>query len=105
MTILVGITEVEFYYLLAYLLFRNFFVNWVMWKWDHIVNMNAVLPGWILPYYLSFMLNYIPMTGIGQLTTGASYFTAQFSQACLLLYYIPSSLYFYDNPSNVSMGT
>lgn len=30
---LVGITEVEFYYLVAYLLFRNFFTNWVMWKW------------------------------------------------------------------------
>jgi hypothetical protein len=33
MTMLVGVTEVEFYYLVAYLLFRNFFVNRVMWDW------------------------------------------------------------------------
>ena len=32
-TMLASVTEVEFYYLLAYILFRNFFTNWVMWKW------------------------------------------------------------------------
>lgn len=33
MTMLVGVTEVEFYYLIAYMIFRNFFVNRVMWDW------------------------------------------------------------------------
>lgn len=105
MTVLVGITEVEFYYLLAYLFFRNFFVNWVMWRWEHIVNMNSVLPGWLLPYYLSYLLNFVPLVGLGQLTISAGFKSAQFSEACLLLYYIPSSLFFYDNPSNTSVGT
>lgn len=103
-TMLIGITEVEFYYLLAYLLFRNFFVNWVMWRWDHIVNLPAVLPGWIFIFYMSNFLNFVPVNGIGQLTISKGYFSEQFNQACLLLYYIPSSLYSFANPTNTAMG-
>jgi len=33
MILLVGYTEVEFYYLLAYFIFRNIFVNHIMRKW------------------------------------------------------------------------
>lgn len=99
-TMLVGITEVEFYYLVAYLLFRNFFTNWVMWKWEPVVNLPPVLPGWGILYYLSYIFNFVPLVGIGQLAISKGFLNQSYSQACMLLYYVPTSLYSYTYASN-----
>ena len=61
MTLLVGVTEVEFYYLVGYMLFRNFFSNWVMWKWEGVTNNPPCLWIWIIPYYLSYAFNFLPV--------------------------------------------
>lgn len=97
MILLVGVTEVEFYYIVAYMLFRNFFSNWVMWRWEDVVNNPACLPVWILPYYLSYAFNFLPLIEMGSLIISKSFFSQQFSQACMLLYYYPTTEYPYSS--------
>lgn len=103
-TMLASVTEVEFYYLVGYVLFRNFFVNWVMWKWEGVVNNPPCLPGWGIIYYLSYVSNFLPVIGLGPLVLSKSFQSQQFSQSCLLIYYYPDSQYPYTTttPSLVS---
>ena len=93
MNLLVGVTEVEFYYLTAYLIFRNFFVNRVMWDWQPIVNNPACLPGWPLYYYLSYYFNSSFVIGLGRLVISKSFFTQNLAMVVPILYPIQSSLY------------
>lgn len=95
-TMLASVTEVEFYYLVAYLLFRNFFTNWVMWRWEGVVNNPPCLPGWGIVYYLSYIFNFLPVIGMGPLVLSKSFHSQQFSQSCLLLYYYPNTQYPYN---------
>lgn len=90
---LIGYTEVEFYYLCAYLIFRNVFTNWVMWRWDNIVKLPPVLPGWIVPYYFSYALLFIPFGGVGNIVTSVGYYSLILVNTPTLLYIFPSSLY------------
>lgn len=94
-TMLTSVTQVQFYYLCGYMLFRNFFANWVMWKWQAVVNNPPCLPGWGIVYYLSYLFNFVPLYGIGPLVISLGYKSTQFAQSCLLLYYYPSSEYPY----------
>lgn len=95
-TMLASVTEVEFYYLVGYMLFRNFFTNWVMWRWEGVVNNPPCLPGWGILYYLSYIFNFLPVIGVGPLVISRSFSSQQFSQSCLLLYYYPNSQYPYS---------
>jgi hypothetical protein len=95
-TLLASVTEVEFYYLVGYMLFRNFFTNWVMYRWDNIVNNPPCLPGWGILYCLSYILNFLPVIGLGKLVISKSFLSQQFSQSCLLLSYYPSKIYPYN---------
>lgn len=101
--LLIGYTEVEFYYLISYLIFRNVFVNWVMWRWDNVVKLPALLPGWILPYYFSYILMFVPFAGVGNIIIGTGYYSLILVNTGTLLYNIPSSLYPSDlfTPSSV----
>lgn len=94
--LLASVTEVEFYYLLGYVIFRNFFVNWVMWKWEGVVNNPPCLPGWALLYYTSYLLNFLPVLGLGPLVLSKAFKSQQFSQSCLLINYYPISEYPYS---------
>lgn len=78
------------------MLFRNFFTNWVMYRWDSIVNNPPCLPGWGLLYYVSYALNFLPVIGLGKLVISKSFLSQQFSQSCLLLSYFPSGGNIYD---------
>lgn len=91
--LLIGYTEVEFYYLLAYLIFRNIFTNWVMWRWDNVLKLPPVLPGWGLVYYFSYALMFIPFSGIGNIIIGTGYYSLILINTSTILYGIPSSLY------------
>ena len=42
MIMLTGYTEVEFYYLIAYFIFRNIFVNYIMRQWEKIGQADCV---------------------------------------------------------------
>ena len=97
MNLLVGVTEVEFYYLVAYMLFRNFFSNWIMWKWEGVVNNPPCLPVWIAAYYLSYAFNFLPIIDLGKLIVSKSFYSQEFGQACLVLYYFPTSEYPYNS--------
>lgn len=94
-TLLASVTEVEFYYLVAYALFRNVFTNWVMYRWEKVVNNPPCLPGWGIMYYLSYLLNFLPVIGLGRLVLSRSFLSQQFSQACLLLSYYSGNSYPY----------
>ena len=102
MTLLVGVTEVEFYYLVAYMLFRNFFTNWVMYKWEDTINVHPCLPVWIVPYYLSYAFSFLPFTYLAKVAVSRSFFSQEFSQACMILFYYPTSEYPYNTttPAN-----
>jgi hypothetical protein len=91
--LLIGYTEVEFYYLLSYLIFRNIFTNWVMWKWDHVTKIPPLMPGWILPYYFSYALMFLPFAGIGNVIISTGYYSFIVPNTGTLLYGLPSSLY------------
>lgn len=95
--LLVGYTEVEFYYLCSYLIFRNIFSNWVMWRWENVLKLPPVLPGWGLVYYFSYALMFIPFAGIGNIIIGTGYYSLILINTPTVLYNIPSSLY----PSDV----
>ena len=107
--LLVGYMEVEFYYLISYLIFRNIFANWVMWNWDHLVKLPPLLPGWALAYYFSYALMFLPFSGVGNIIIGTGYYSIILSNTDTLLYNIPSSLYPYDpyvppNPNDYPMN-
>lgn len=91
--LLIGYTEVEFYYLISYLVFRNIFSNWVMWKWENVVKLPPVVAGWGLAYYFSYALMFLPFAGVGNLVIGSGYYSMILANTRTLLYYIPSSLY------------
>lgn len=84
------------------MLFRNFFSNWVMWKWEGVTNNPPCLWIWIAPYYLSYAFNFLPVIEIGNIIVSKSFYSQEFSQACMILSYYPTSEYPYntDTPAN-----
>lgn len=94
--LLIGYTEVQFYYLCSYLIFRNIFANWVMWNWDNVVKLPPLVAGWVLPYYFSYILMFIPFSGIGNIVLGHGYYSIILVNTNTVLYNVPSSLYPFD---------
>jgi len=68
-----------------------------MWKWDDILKLPPILPGWILPYYFSYVFMFIPFGGIGNIVLSVGYYSIILINTGTLLYNLPSSLY----PSNL----
>ena len=58
-----------------------------MYKWENVVNNPPCLPGWGIMYYISYLLNFLPVIGIGKLVISKSFLSQQFSQSCLLVSY------------------
>ena len=79
-------TEVEFFYILGYFIFRNLFVNWIVWRFDKVLNNPPSLPGWGLIYYVSFLLNFVPIIGLGKMIVSYNYQTMQYSKTTTMLY-------------------
>lgn len=86
------------------MLFRNFFANWVMYRWEEVVNIPDCLPGWGLLYYFSYATNYVPLIGVGPLVISRSFQSYQFSQSCLLLYNYPTGLFPYSTGITSTSG-
>jgi hypothetical protein len=68
-----------------------------MWKWEGVVNVPPVLPGWIIPYYFSYIMNFIPLIGVGNVIVSVGYYSVILTGTSTILYSLPSSLY----PSSV----
>lgn len=66
-----------------------------MWRWDDVVKIPPVLPGWIAPYYFSYVVLFIPFGGIGNIITSVGYYSTILINSSTLLYVYPSSLYPY----------
>ncbi len=90
---LVGYSEVEFYYLIAYYIFRNVFCNYVMYKWDKTLNLPPALSLWILPYFFSYVFMFLPFCGVGNVITSIGYYSFLLVNTYPVLYIFPNSLY------------
>ena len=55
------------------------------------------MPGWILLYYFSYAMMFLPFSGIGNIIIGTGYYSIILANTSTLLYNLPSSLY----PSDV----
>jgi hypothetical protein len=62
-----------------------------MWKWENVLNLPAALPGWILLYYFSYVLLFLPFSGVGNVITSIGYYS-------FLLVGTLTQLYAYSNP-------
>lgn len=74
-------------------MFRNLFTNWVMWRWEGVVMLPPVLPGWVLPYYFSYVLMFIPFAGVGNIVLSVGYYSMILVNTRTALYVLPSSFY------------
>lgn len=72
-----------------------------MWRWENVLKLPPVLPGWGLAYYFSYGLMFIPFAGIGNIIIGTGYYSLILVNTSTILYGIPSSLY----PSDVFTPT
>lgn len=61
------------------------------------MNLPAALPGWILPYYFSYVLCFAPFSGVGNIILSVGYFSFVFINTTTVLYSVPNSLYL-SNP-------
>lgn len=104
MILLVGYTEVEFYYLIAYFMFRNIFVNYIMRHWEKVVSNPPALPGWLACYYLSYALSFLPVIGVGKIVVAKSYSSYMFAKASTVLYGVANPLYPSSTPPSSSVG-
>ena len=64
-----------------------------MWRWDNVVKLPPVLPGWGLMYYFSYAFMFIPFAGVGNIIIGTGYYSIILVNTPTVLYNIPSSLY------------
>jgi len=64
-----------------------------MWKWDNVVKVPTLFGGWIVPYYFSYVLMFIPFSGVGNIVIGTGYYSIILVSTGTILYNIPSSLY------------
>jgi hypothetical protein len=101
MIMLVGYTEVEFYYLIAYFIFRNIFVNHIMRRWEKVVANPPALPGWIICYYVSYALSFLPVIGVGNVVVAKSFSSYLFALSTTILYGSANPLY----PSSTVLTT
>ena len=103
MILIVGYTEVEFYYLLGYFIFRNVFVNHIVRKWERVVANPPALPGWGIIYYVSYGLSFIPVVGVGKLVVAKSFMSFIFSKTSTILYGMYNPLYPYSSAPTASL--
>ena len=103
---LVGYTEVEFYYLIGYFIFRNVFVNHIMRRWETVVSNPPALPGWGLAYYMGYALSYLPVIGLaGKLVVAKGFLSYLYSKTPTALYGAPNPLYPSSVAPTVTLGT
>ena len=106
MIMLVGYTEVEFYYLIAYFIFRNVFVNHIMRRWEKVVANPSALPGWGIAYYLGYALSFMPVIGLGgKLAISKSFRSYIFAKTTTALYSVSNPLYPSKTPPTSSLTT
>lgn len=104
--LLCGYTEVEFYYLIGYFIFRNVFVNHVMRKWERVVANPPALPGWGVAYYVGYALSFMPVIGVGKLVVAKSFMSYIYARSDTILYSAYNPLYPSSTPpSSGSIST
>jgi hypothetical protein len=64
-----------------------------MRKWDKVVCNPPCLPGWGIVYYISYLLNYLPLIGVGKLVVSKGYYSQLFSMTTPIIYSLSNPLY------------
>ena len=106
MILIVGYTEVEFYDLLGYFLFRNVFVNHIMRGWKRVVVNPPALPGWVIAYYGAWGMSYMPVVGLaGQIVISKSFSSYIFAKAATVLYGSSNPLYRFSTSPTTTLST
>lgn len=100
-----GYTEVEFYYLIGYFIFRNVFVNHIMRRWEVVVSNPPALPAWGIAYYLGYALSFIPVIGVGKLVISKSFMSYIYALTPPPLYGSSNPLYPSSTAPTVSLTT
>lgn len=67
-------TEIEFYYQIFFIVFRNIFFNYVVDK-SKGNRMNVSMTGWIFAFYTSYVLQFVPICGVMNVITSGYYLT------------------------------
>lgn len=80
-----------------------------MRRWERVICLPPCLPGWGLVYYLSYLLNYLPVVAVGKLVVSVGYWSPLFSQVTPYIYIYPNPLYPYTTANvytlaNMSMN-
>jgi hypothetical protein len=57
-----------------------------MRQWEKVVWNPPALPGWIMAYYISFALNFLPIIGVGKIIVSKSFSSLMFATSQQLLY-------------------
>ena len=70
--LLANFSEVEFYYMLFFMVFRNIFFNFVVKK-SKSDRMNVSMTGWIFAFYAGYVLNFYPVCGIMNIVVSKYY--------------------------------
>lgn len=61
--------------------------------WEKVVFNPPALPGWIICYYVSFALSFLPIIGVGNVVVAKSYSSYLFALASTVLYGVSNPLY------------
>lgn len=92
-------SETDFYYQIAWIMFRNVLFSWITDK-QHLNRVNLSNPGWIIAYYISVFLNFLPVCGISNITT-SKYYNASIS--LFIPYLLPYNPYYTNQTSNTAL--
>lgn len=94
--------DVEFYYLVTYLVIRNLIFNWVLQRVQKYVINPIALPGWIMIYLVSLRINFIPIIGFGKLVISLNFYSQMLQLTLPIQSYKSPEDYFTYYASNLS---
>ncbi len=76
-----------------------------MRHWEKVVSNPPALPGWIISYYVSYALSYLPIIGIGKIVVAKSFSSYMFALASTVLYGSANPLYPSTTAPTASLST
>lgn len=64
-----------------------------MRRWEKVVSNPPALPGWVICYYVSYALSYLPIIGVGKVVVAKSFSSYLFAKASTIMYGSYNPLY------------
>lgn len=92
--------DVEFYFIIGYLVVRNLAFNWIHQRVQKYVIVPIGLPGWLMVYLVSLCINFVPFIGFSKLVISRSYYTQMLQLSLPILSYTLPNDYYAFNPAS-----